>query len=55
MAETTTPKSKPTLVAIDTNVLLDLARNDETVLDCLATIRGRIAQVRFVVSPTVKL
>lgn len=53
MAGPATPKSKPTLVAVDTNVLLDLARNDETVLDGLATIRKRLAPVSFVVSPTV--
>jgi rRNA-processing protein FCF1 len=53
MARIAAPKSKPTVVAVDTNVLLDLARGDETVLDCIDTIRKRLSPVRFVVSPTV--
>lgn len=36
MAGTIIPKSRSPLVALDTNVLLDLAQDDETVLDCLA-------------------
>ena len=53
MVGTNTPKSKPTTVGVDTNVLLDLARDDETVLDCLATVRKRLPNVQFVVSHTV--
>jgi predicted nucleic acid-binding protein len=41
------------LVAVDTNVLLDQALEDADVLDALATIRTRLAQARFVVTPTV--
>jgi predicted nucleic-acid-binding protein len=40
-------------IAVDTNVLLDLAAEDETVLDCFATIRKRIPACQFVVLPTV--
>lgn len=45
--------TKPVLVAVDTNVLLDQALGDEDVLDALATIRGARGGVRFLVTPTV--
>ena len=40
-------------VALDTNVLLDLALDDEVVIDCLQTIRERLSSPVFVVLPTV--
>ena len=44
---------KPIEVALDTNVLLDLANDDEVVIDCIQTIRKRIPTVVFLVLPTV--
>ena len=44
---------KPIEVALDTNVLLDLANNDEVVIDCIQTIKKRIPTVVFLVLPTV--
>src|ERR1035441_5997182 len=41
------------LVAIDSNVPLDLADGNEPVLDALNTIRARLTNVRFVVTPSV--
>ena len=41
------------LVALDTNVLLDLAKADEKVIDCIETIRARVKNAHFVVLPTV--
>ncbi|HEX4084372.1 MAG TPA: type II toxin-antitoxin system VapC family toxin [Chthoniobacteraceae bacterium] len=41
------------LIAVDTNVLLDLASNVEAVVDAIATIRKRIKAARFIVPPTV--
>jgi predicted nucleic acid-binding protein len=41
------------LVAVDSNVPLDLADGNESVLDALNTIRSRLANVRFVVTPSV--
>lgn len=40
-------------VAVDTNVLLDLANKAEPVIDALATLRRRVKGVRIVVTPTV--
>ena len=40
------------LIAADTNVLLDLAEEVETVVDAVTTIRGRLKDTRFVVPPT---
>jgi predicted nucleic acid-binding protein len=40
------------LVAVDTNVLFALAEPVDAVVDAVATIRERIAGVRFVVPPT---
>ena len=47
------PRLRPTRVAFDTNVLMDLAQDDESVLDCLAALRDRLPAVSIVVSPTV--
>lgn len=33
------------LIAVDTNVLLNLANRDEIVVDCIETIKGRLAAV----------
>lgn len=41
------------LVAVDSNVPLDLADGNESVLDALNTIRGRLPNARFVVTPSV--
>ena len=41
------------LIAADTNVLLDLAKEVEAVRDALETIRQRLSDARFVVPPTV--
>jgi predicted nucleic acid-binding protein len=43
------------LIAVDTNVPLDLAEGVEDVLDGLAVIRQRIKGVRIVTPPTVNL
>jgi hypothetical protein len=40
-------------IATDTNVLLDLAEEDETVLDCFETLRRRLPGSRVMVLPTV--
>ena len=40
------------LIAADTNVLLDLAEEVETVADAISTIRERLQDARFVVPPT---
>jgi len=41
------------VVAVDTNVLVDRAADDELVLDCLDTIRKRLGHTTFVLLPTV--
>ena len=41
------------LVAVDSNVPLDLADGNESVLDALNTIRGRLPNARFAVTPSV--
>jgi rRNA-processing protein FCF1 len=45
------PKSRP--IAVDTNVLMDLAGEKETVLDCIQTIGRRIPGAVIIVPPTV--
>ena len=45
--------ARPQLVAVDTNVLLDLANNEEVVIDAIATLRQRVKPVKFVATPTV--
>jgi hypothetical protein len=42
----------PTLIAVDTNVLYDLAEQDEDVIDAIATIRGRADNPDFFVPIT---
>jgi predicted nucleic acid-binding protein len=49
---TATPR-KPLWVAVDTNVLLDLADGKENVWEAVDTIRQRLSGVQFVVPPTV--
>jgi hypothetical protein len=44
---------KPQLVAFDTNVLLDRAAEDETVLDALATVGRKLVAPSFIITPTV--
>jgi hypothetical protein len=43
----------PTLLAVDTNVLLDLAARDDTVLDCFSTLQRKIPNSPIIVLPTV--
>ena len=45
--------AKRLFVAVDTNVLLDLANKEEPVLDAIATIRRRIRPVTIGATPTV--
>ncbi len=40
------------LIAVDTNVLFDLASEVESVVDAIATIRRRIEAAKFIVPPT---
>ena len=40
------------LIAVDTNVLFDLASDVEAVVDAIATIRRRVRAARFIVPPT---
>lgn len=44
-----------TPIAVDTNILFDLVREVEVVIDCLDTIRRRIANPSIIVLPTVIL
>lgn len=44
--------SRPQLVAVDTNVLLDLAEDCEDVMDAVATIRRRLPDSKLIVPPT---
>ena len=41
------------LIAVDTNVLMDLAAEVESVVDAVELVRRRIAGARLVVVPTV--
>lgn len=43
----------PPLLAVDTNVLLDLAAKDGTVLDCFTTLRRKFPKAPIIVPPTV--
>lgn len=43
------------LVAVDANIVMDLGRESESVMDALATIRQRLHSPRFVIPPTTKL
>lgn len=44
---------RSTLIAVDTNFLLDLATPKDKADDAVEIIRGRVAGVEFVVVPTV--
>jgi hypothetical protein len=44
---------KPTLVAVDTNILLRLAGGDEAIIDACELIRRRMRPVQFLILPTV--
>jgi hypothetical protein len=44
---------EPLLIAADTNILLDFAKEDETVIDCFDTLRGRLPISPILVLPTV--
>jgi len=46
--------NRPQLVAVDANVLFDLADGLEDVVDALSVIRGRLCDARFLLSPTVQ-
>ena len=41
------------LIAVDTNILMDLAAEVESVVDALQLVRRRIADARLIVVPTV--
>jgi predicted nucleic acid-binding protein len=43
----------PQLIAVDTNVLIDRAARDDTVLDCFSTIQRKLPNVPIIVLPTV--
>src|SRR5437879_1359163 len=43
------------LVAVDANVLMDLAEGSESVIEALETIRQRLFSPRIVIPPTAKL
>jgi predicted nucleic acid-binding protein len=47
------PKLTP--VAVDVNVLINLADKDEVVIDCLSTIKKRLPNPQIIVLPTVIL
>jgi predicted nucleic acid-binding protein len=53
MEGTDVPKLTP--VAVDTNVLLNLADEEEIVIDCLETIKKRLPDSKIIVLPTVIL
>ena len=46
---------RPQQVAVDTNVLLNLAKEDETVIDCIDTLRRRLPNSQIIILPTVIL
>jgi len=46
---------KLTLVAVDANVLLNLADEVEVVIDCLNTVKKRLPNPKIIVLPTVIL
>ena len=48
-----TSQREPLLIAADTNVLLDYAKEDESVIDCFDTIRRRLPASPILVLPTV--
>lgn len=44
---------KPPLIAVDTNVLIDLAQDEESVWECLDTLHARRPKPRLIITPTV--
>jgi hypothetical protein len=44
---------RPQFIAVDSNVLLDRAADDEAVLDAFDTIRRRLPAAEFILTPTV--
>jgi len=44
--------ANPPLIAVDTNVLIDLADGNEIVIDCLSTIRRKFPNAPIIVPPT---
>jgi predicted nucleic acid-binding protein len=51
MADLTMPN--PPLIAVDTNVLIDLADGNEIVIDCFSTIRRKFPNAPIIIPPTV--
>ena len=47
-------QSQRTLIAVDTNVLLDLAQEAEDVADAVLIIQGRLSQPQLLMTPTVR-
>ncbi len=47
-------QSRPVLIAVDTNVLLDLAGEVEDVTDAMVVIRRRLHQSKLLMPPTVR-
>lgn len=45
--------SNPIEIAVDTNVLIDFADDNEMVVDCFATIKKRIPEFQIIILPTV--
>jgi rRNA-processing protein FCF1 len=43
----------PPLIAVDTNVLIDLAEGDEIVMDCFSTIHRKFLNAPIIIPPTV--
>lgn len=48
-----TGNQRPQLITVDTNVLLDLAADNQIVCACIETVRARLHTAQFVVTPTV--
>jgi predicted nucleic acid-binding protein len=46
--------NRPQLVAVDANVLFDLADGLDDVVDAVSVIRGRLRDARFLIPPTVQ-
>lgn len=46
--------NRPQLIAVDANVLFDLADGLDDVVDAVSVIRGRLRDARFLIPPTVQ-
>jgi predicted nucleic acid-binding protein len=46
--------NRPQLIAVDANVLFDLAAGADDVVDAVSTIRERLGDARFLIPPTVQ-